>query len=242
MKGYICPVTFEELQKIREDFWSSRVEGNKVVWEILHMICNDSSLSIDDIDSFMKSSNIITYKGCINVTYDSKGFLYEIPNYCINDPVRYEKIEEDKKNMPKKENIEIKIRCYSDEGKITISNYKTVDNLKEMISECNTFKGKYKLDDTRLFFGGKELQNQKELWFYNIENKSIVQMLSKPIVKNIESDNNVSIVSKNHCLKSRALSGVTLSGENQNPENDDDNLQETLTEQNKLLIKVKNKK
>lgn len=66
------------------------------------MICNDSSLSIDDIDSFMKSSNIITYKGCINVTYDSKGFLYEIPNYCINDPVRYEKIEEDKKNMPKK--------------------------------------------------------------------------------------------------------------------------------------------
>ena len=242
MKGYICPVTFEELQKIREDFWSSRIEGNNVVWEILHMICNDSSLSIDDIDSFMKSSNIVTYKGCINVTYDSKGFLYEIPNYCINDPVRYEKLEEDKKNMPKKENIEIKIRCYSDEGKITISNYKTVDNLKEMISECNTFKGKYKLDDTRLFFGGKELQNQKELWFYNIENKSIVQMLSKPIVKNIESDNNVSIVSKNHCLKSRALSGVTLSGENQNAENDDDNLQETLTEQNKLLIKVKNKK
>ena len=242
MKGYICPVTFEELQKLREDFWSSRIEGNKVVWEILHMICNDSSLSIDDIDSFMKSSNIVTYKGCINVTYDSKGFLYEIPNYCINDPVRYEKKEDDKKNMPKKENIEIKIRCYSDEGKITINNYKTVDNLKEMISECNTFKGKYKLDDIRLFFGGKELQNQKELWFYNIENKSIVQMLSKLIVKNIESDNNVSIVSKNHCLKSRALSGVTLSGENQNPENDDDNLQETLTEQNKLLIKVKNKK
>ena len=67
-------------------------------------------------------------------------------------------------------------------------------------------------------------------------------MLAKPIVKNIENDNNVRIVSKNLCLKSMALSGVTLNGENHNAENDDDNLQETLTEQNKLLIKVKNKK
>ena len=98
------------------------------------------------------------------------------------------------------------------------------------------------MDDIRLFFGGKELQNQKELWYYNIENKSIIQMLAKQIEIKIENENNVSIVSKNHCLKSRALSGVTLSGENQNVENDDDNLQETFTEQNKLLIKVKNKK
>ena len=242
MKGYICPITLEELQKKREDFWSSRIEGNKVVWEILHMICNDSSLSIDEIDGFMKSSNIVTYKGCIDVTYDSKGFLYEIPNYCINDPVRYEKLEEENKNMPKKENIEIKIRCYSDEGKIKINNYKTIENLKSIISECNAFKGKYKFDDIRLFFGGKELHNQKEIWFYNIENKSIVQMLAQKIIKNVENENNVSIISKNQCLKSRALSGVTLSVENQNAENDDNNLQETFTEQNKLLIKENNKK
>ena len=50
----------------------------------------------------MKSINIVTYKGCINVIYYSKSFLYEIPNYCTNDPLRNEKIEEDKKNMPKK--------------------------------------------------------------------------------------------------------------------------------------------
>ena len=242
MKGYISPVTFEELQKIREDFWSSRIEGNKSIWEVLHMICNDNTLSIDDIDSIMKSSNIVTYKGCINVTYDSKGFLYEIPNYCINDPVRYEKIEEETKNIPKKENIEIKIRCLGDESKIKTNNFETVEKLKENITLSKNFKNKYKTDGIRLFFGGKELQNQKELWFYNIENKSIIQMLAKPIEKNNENENNVSIISKNQCLKSRAMSGVTLSGENQNVENFDDNLQETFTEQNKLLIKEKSKK
>ena len=29
-------------------------------------------------------------KDCINIIYDSKGMLYEIPNYCINDPFKFE--------------------------------------------------------------------------------------------------------------------------------------------------------
>ena len=143
--------------------------------------------------------------------------------------------------MPKKENIEIKIRSLGGESKIKTNNFETVEKLKENITLSKNFKNKYKSDGIRLFFGGKELQNQKELWFYNIENKSIIQMLAKPIDKS-ENENNVSIISKNQCLKSRAMSGVTLSGENQNADNFDDNLQETFTEQNKLLIKVKSKK
>ena len=239
MKGYISPVSLEELQKIREDFWTSRIEGNPEVWEILRTICSDYSLSLEDIDIYMKSSNIVTYKGCINVTYDSKGYLYEIPNYCINDPVKYEKNEEEKKDIPQKEDIEIKIRCYTIEGKITISNQENIEKLKEIIFEHKNFKNKYILEGVRLFFGGKELQNQKQLWYYNIENKSIIQMLAKSYEKSInDNENNLSILSKNQCLKSRALSGVTLSGENH--ENDDnDNLKDTLTEQNKLLINDK---
>lgn len=241
MQGYISPVSFEKLQKIREDFWTSRIEGNPEIWEILRTICNDNTLTLDDIDSFMKSSNIVTYKGCINVTYDSKGYLYEIPNYCINDPVRYENIEEEKsKDIPKEENIEVKIRCFVDEGKIKIKNHESIEKLKDIISKHKTFINKFKCDSIRLFFGGKELQNEKPLYFYNIENKSIIQMLARPAEKKNENENNVSIASKNQCLKSRALSGVTLSGENhENDENE--NLEDTLTDQNKLLIKVKNK-
>ena len=233
MKGYISPVPFEELEKIRNDFWSSRIEGNPQIWEILHMICNDNSLSVEDIDAYMKASNIVTYKGCINVTYDNKGFLYEIPNYCINDPLEYEKFEEKKPLI--KEDIEVKIRCFNFEEKIKINNFDNITEIKENIKKCEKFNKKYELNNIRLFFGGKELNDKKEVWYYNIQNNSIIQMLANPLENNIKLDEN-----KN--AQKKLLSSITLDNEEEmdkkERENEEDNLQETFTEQNKLLIKV----
>ena len=234
MKGYISPVPFEELEKIRNDFWSSRIEGNPQIWEILHMICNDNSLSVEDIDAYMKASNIVTYKGCINVTYDNKGFLYEIPNYCINDPLEYEKFEE---KIPLiKEDIEVKIRCFNLEEKIKINNFDNIEVLKENIKKCEKLNKKYGLNNVRLFFGGKELNDKKEIWYYNIQNESIIQMLANPLENKIKLEEN-----KNAQIK--ILSSITLDNDEEmdkkENENDEvDNLQETFTEQNKLLIKV----
>ena len=233
MKGYISPVPFEELEKIRNDFWSSRIEGNPQIWEILHMICNDNSLSVDDIDAYMKASNIVTYKGCINVTYDNKGFLYEIPNYCINDPLEYEKFEEKKPLI--KEDIEVKIRCFNLEEKIKINNFDNITEIKENIKKCEKFNKKYELNNIRLFFGGKELNDKKEVWYYNIQNNSIIQMLANPLENKIKLDEN-----KN--TQKKLLSSITLDNDEEmdkkERENEEDNLQETFTEQNKLLIKV----
>ena len=235
MKGYICPVSYDELIKIRQDFWTSRIEGNPQIWEVLHMICNDNSLSLEDIDGYMKASNIVTYKGCINVTYDNKGYLYEIPNYCINDPMEYLKTEEKKPKENK--DINIKIRCLNIEEKIKINNYKNISDLKDAIKKCDNFIQKFMLDNIRLFFGGKELLDQKEIWFYNIENDSIIQMLAKPLELKVNIDEN-----KNKKIK--LLSNITVDNEEEIDKKDIDeidNLQETFTEQNKLLIKVSNK-
>ena len=233
MKGYISPVPFEELEKIRNDFWSSRIEGNPQIWEILHMICNDNSLSVDDIDAYMKASNIVTYKGCINVTYDNKGFLYEIPNYCINDPLEYEKFEEKKPLI--KEDIEVKIRCFNLEEKIKINNFDNITEIKENIKKCEKFNKKYELNNIRLFFGGKELNDKKEVWYYNIQSNSIIQMLANPLENKIKLDEN-----KN--AQKKLLSSITLDNDEEmdkkERENEEENLQETFTEQNKLLIKV----
>ena len=233
MKGYVSPVPFEELEKIRNDFWSSRIEGNPQIWEILHMICNDNSLSVDDIDAYMKASNIVTYKGCINVTYDNKGFLYEIPNYCINDPLEYEKFEEKKPLI--KEDIEVKIRCFNLEEKIKINNFDNITEIKENIKKCEKFNKKYELNNIRLFFGGKELNDKKEVWYYNIQSNSIIQMLANPLENKIKLDEN-----KN--AQKKLLSSITLDNDEEmdkkEHENEEENLQETFTEQNKLLIKV----
>ena len=233
MKGYVSPVPFEELEKIRNDFWSSRIEGNPQIWEILHMICNDNSLSVDDIDAYMKASNIVTYKGCINVTYDNKGFLYEIPNYCINDPLEYEKFEEKKPLI--KEDIEVKIRCFNLEEKIKINNFDNITEIKENIKKCEKFNKKYELNNIRLFFGGKELNDKKEVWYYNIQNNSIIQMLANPLENKIKLD-------ENNNAQKKLLSSITLDNDEEmdkkERENEEENLQETFTEQNKLLIKV----
>ena len=235
MKGYISPVPYDELIKIRKDFWTSRIEGNPQIWEVLHMICDDNTLSLEDIDGYMKASNIVTYKGCINVTYDNKGYLYEIPNYCINDPVEYIKLEEKKPTENK--DINIKIRCLNIEEKITINNYNKISDLKDAIKKCETFIKNYMLDNIRLFFGGKELLDEKEIWFYNIEDDSIIQMLAKPLElkSNLDQDKN---------KKLKLLSNITVDNEEEIDKKDIDvidNLQETFTEQNKLIIKVGNK-
>lgn len=45
----------------------------------------------------MQDTMLRPFRNCINIVYDSKGILYEIPNYCINDPYKYE-LEEDQDN------------------------------------------------------------------------------------------------------------------------------------------------
>ena len=191
MKGYISPINLVKLKKVREDFWSSRIEGDEKIWNILKNICNDESLKENDIQEILKVSGIIPYRNCINIVYDSKGALYEIPNYCINQPSQYkiEEIEYDK-NKPKEEVINVIIRYYNNQFKFKISNWKNIIQLKENIIKIKDYKN-VNIENIRLFFGGKELNDIQELWFYNIVNKSIIQMLIKEEEKLREIDTNL---------------------------------------------------
>ena len=153
MKGYISKISILQLNKLREDFWSSRIEGNNEIWELLHVICSDNSLNEEEIENIMKDGGIIPYNNCINITYDSKGALYEIPNYCINEPFKYE-IDDIKKNKPKEEDIVIVVRFFINQDKIKISNYKLVLDLKYEIKKLNKYKDE-NIKNFRIFFGGK---------------------------------------------------------------------------------------
>lgn len=177
MKAYKSPISKEDLEKKRVIFWETKIDNNKQIWEVLRLLCTDKTLCDKDIETIMKEEGIVTYKGCINVTYDSKGALYEIPNYCINEPKFYI-IENDAKEKPEKINLEIKIKSYNNKIKIKTTNYIFVRDLKDMISKYDAYKNMLK-ENIRLFFYGKEMKDEKELWFYNICNKAVVQMLIK---------------------------------------------------------------
>lgn len=184
MKGYICPVDNMELQKVRENFWTSRTEGDQKVWEILRSLCDDKDIQDTDIKAILDGAGIKVRYNCINQVFDEKGEYYEIPNYCINDPLNYQiaEIEYDKER-PKEEKIQFKIRVASNEKIINESNYITIKKLKEILISDKEFCGTENIKCLRLFFGGKELHDDKEVWFYNIENDSKIILLVKYIPK-----------------------------------------------------------
>ena len=121
MKGYISPVPKEELEKRRIAFWGTRIEGDPQVWTFLKELCELPEGEEDNMKAMLEANEITPLKKCINVTYDKAGEVYEIPNYCINDPVSYD-LPEMHMQKPEKKYIsfharkgtqQIKIRIYS---------------------------------------------------------------------------------------------------------------------------------
>ena len=109
MKGYISPISKEDLDKKRISFWGTRTEGNEQTWEFLKQVCEMPSEEDENINVMLEAYGLIPYNNCINITYDASGALYEIPNYCINEPYKYE-IVENKKEKPKEEKVSFRLK------------------------------------------------------------------------------------------------------------------------------------
>ena len=171
MKGYISPISKEDLDKKRISFWGTRTEGNEQTWMFLKQICEMSDEENDNINVMLEAFGLVPYKNCINITYDASGALYEIPNYCINEPYKYE-IVENEKEKPKEEKVSFRLKG-THKTKITCSNYETIEKVKQKIGK----KYKVEIDKIRLFFYGKELKNDLELWNYNVSNDCVVILM-----------------------------------------------------------------
>ena len=174
MKGYISPISKEDLDKKRIAFWGTRTEGNEQTWEFLKQLCEMNDDESDNINVMLEAYGLIPYNGCINITYDTSGALYEIPNYCINEPYKYEIIENEKVR-PKEEKVMFHLKG-AHKTKITCSNYETVEKVKQKLGK----KYNTTIDKIRLFFYGKEMKNDFELWNYNVSQDCVViLMISK---------------------------------------------------------------
>jgi hypothetical protein len=171
MKGYISPISKEDLDKKRISFWGTRTEGNEQTWEFLKQVCEMPSEEDENINVMLEAYGLIPYNNCINITYDASGALYEIPNYCINEPYKYE-IVENEKEKPKEEKVSFRLKG-THKTKITCSNYETIEKVKQKIGK----KYKVEIDKIRLFFYGKELKNDLELWNYNVSNDCVVILM-----------------------------------------------------------------
>lgn len=171
MKGYISPISKEDLDKKRISFWGTRTEGNEQTWQFLKQLCEMPPDEEDNITVMLEAYGLVPYNNCLNIIYDTSGFLYEIPNYCINDPYKYE-IVENEKERPKEEKLTFKLKG-THKTKITCTNYETVQKIKAKIGK----KYNVEIDKIRLFFYGKEMKNDLEIWNYNVSQDCVVILM-----------------------------------------------------------------
>ena len=172
MKGYTSIVPKEELEKRRIAFWGTRVEGDPQVWNFLNELCNLPEEEDENLKAMLEANEITPLKKCINVTYDKAGEVYEIPNYCINEPVSYD-LPEMHIKKPMKKNVSFHVRKGAQQIKIKAANTTQVEKLKSNIGK----KLGINENNVRLFFRGKELKNGNELWVYNIEDDCVVMIM-----------------------------------------------------------------
>eukprot|EP01017_Pseudomicrothorax_dubius_P009376 TRINITY_DN1316_c0_g1_i4.p1 TRINITY_DN1316_c0_g1~~TRINITY_DN1316_c0_g1_i4.p1 ORF type:complete len:243 (+),score=37.22 TRINITY_DN1316_c0_g1_i4:73-801(+) len=157
----------ESLEQRREEYWETRVEGNEVAWSALRLACE-----LDDGSEMTILANVglRLVANTLQMAYDSRGYRYDVPIFCINDPIAFE----DKKKTVDIDAIEdkvlrFKLRSMTLTADIVceVENKANVRELKEF------FLLEAKLTNlttanVRIFYNGTELQDHRVLAEYNI--------------------------------------------------------------------------
>ena len=139
------PITREILERKRDEFWHTCQATNQpVVWQALREVCTVMSAGdLATANAICEAANIITPHGTLNVCYDHLGNKYEIPAYCICDPVNLQtgapgsyKPETITRSDPGEETA-IRVRLYINEIELKVTTHvnEAIDVLKKQISE-----------------------------------------------------------------------------------------------------------
>ena len=182
MKAYKCSLNIDELNKLRENFWRSRVL-NRDKWQYLHQACIYDHIKAEE---YLYKKGFTTLEGCINHCVDQEGNVYSIPNYCINDPYFEYQILPVDDDTEKHNNTQLKIEIlnlYKNEQNIFTGKESTTGKeLKEMYSEHNNIDlNKNKI---RFIFAGALIKDDDMLYQHKISNGFVIQV----IVNQIEPD------------------------------------------------------
>ena len=175
MPAYKCNLKIDELNKKREDFWSSKTKL-KAKWKIIHQACIYDHINAEE---FLFKNNMKTLNGCINICIDNQGNIFRVPNYCINDP--YFKLELLDKDESNEENIEIILFdvVNQKQNKLKVLDSITGGELIEIYAnEENIDLNKNKI---RLLFGGGIIKEDETLFQHKVKNGFSIQICITPI-------------------------------------------------------------
>jgi hypothetical protein len=73
-------------QAQRQEFWDTQPAygGSQEIWSVLKAMCEAPDLQTGKL--FLDAAEVTIAKPDMTAFYDSRGFLYELPNYIVSDP------------------------------------------------------------------------------------------------------------------------------------------------------------
>ena len=175
MPAYKCDLKIDELNKKRDEFWSSKTKL-KSKWKIVHQACIYDHINAEE---FLFKNNMKTVEGCINMCVDNQGNIFRVPNYCINDP--HFQLEFLDKEEAKGEEIEIKLFDVVNQKQNKLSVMDSITG-EELIEK---YAAKENIDLTknkiRLLFGGGIIKDNETLFQHKVKNGYSIQICISPI-------------------------------------------------------------
>ena len=181
IKGYISKISLYELEEVRKKFWENKKEGNENIWKELKCVCETENIKDTTIKEIFISFNFIPLYNSINICIDFKKNIYEIPNYCIQNPSEYDLKIDSYSDKPNFTEINIKLLYLNKFFEIKMNNLDTILDFKAEILNMEEFK---QLEDNSisLFLNDIELEDEKEIWMYNINEDSIIKLIIRNVV------------------------------------------------------------
>lgn len=198
-----APITQGELNNQRSEFWSTRTEGNTIMWQSIRsaaeaMLNNDLTLA----NAILEASNLTTPNGSLEVVYDERGYQYKVPQYCYanpleltNEPVKAVNVEPISESVKNAENVQsvggptmkVRVRINPGDHNLTVSAELngTILNLKQLLVKEAEEKlpqvQSFTAQRQRIIFMGKELQNTLKIKDAKFDDAKVVQVFLRPV-------------------------------------------------------------
>jgi len=174
--AYQSKISKEEIDRKRAEYWETRIEGNNEIWQAIRSACESDD---ETAMAILTAVGVKLVNKNLQQAYDSQGNRYDVPIFCINDPIRY--------NLPKKkqlkkedlsaETMHIKIRRagFAHDVELEIPKNATSIELKERYLDKVNEEGLL-INKLRMFYGGKELVDASLLAEYGVQGEHVVQV------------------------------------------------------------------
>lgn len=176
-KAWEATLTPSALQAKRNEFWQTFRGHNRSSCLYLRQAAEAESSSAKLI---LEMGGFALENGTMAVCLSPNGHRYELPPFILSDPIRFKD-----PNMPlitkkilHESVVKLKLRTVFTvkEDEIQINNGSTAKELKDMYLNINKDIG---VNEIRLFFGGKELVDNRSLISYSIESGMVILVYKK---------------------------------------------------------------